>query len=80
MLLYIKMGYHPKITQKLSTWPIQNFHNKENAATKTDHKTEMSNESQPPPLQNSLSKKNKGVAKLQVIAATQQAWAPGTIL
>jgi len=76
-LLYPKTGYHPKTTQKLPTSPIQNFHNKENPATKTNHKTEMSNESQAPPLQSGLTKKNKGIVKLQVITTTQQAWAPG---
>lgn len=63
MPFYVETRYHPRTAQKLSTWPIQNFHIKENPATKTDHKPDMFSESQTPPWQNNLSKKNKGVMR-----------------
>lgn len=38
------------------------------------------NQKYPPPLQNSVSKTNKGVVQLQIITTTQQTWAPVGIL
>lgn len=63
MLFYIETRYHTRTTQKLSTWLIWNFHIKENPATKTDNKPDMSSESQTPPWQSNLSKKNRGVVR-----------------